>query len=219
MPAPARTWKKRWLPRVLPRRRRGPRLSPEFIGKSSMRPPASQAKSAPTRAAVAVMAQSRLPGWLMGALLVLGTIAVYWPATGCGFVNLDDSINVSGNINVQKGLTWESIKWALFNPVNGGWLPLTVWSHMVVCQVFGMKPWGHHLINVLLHALNAALVFAWLRQMTGATWRSLLVAALFAVHPLRVEAVAWVTERREVLSSCFGLLALMAYARYAEKSV
>jgi hypothetical protein len=94
-----------------------------------------------------------------------------------------------------------------------------VWSHMLVCHVFGVKPWGHHLINVLLHALNVALVFAWLRQMTGATWRSLLVAALFAVHPLRVEAVAWVTERREVLSGCFGLLALMAYVRYAQKAV
>ena len=96
------------------------------------------------------------------------------------------------------------------------WQPLTMWSHMVICQVFGLNPWGHHLANVLLHALNAGLVFALLQQMTGATWRSLLVAALFAVHPLRVEAVAWVTERRDVLSAFFGLLALIAYARYAE---
>src|ERR1035438_4558799 len=115
---------------------------------------ASQTTPGPT--ATTGMAQSRLSVWLMAVLLVLGTIAVYWPATRCGFVNLDDSINVSGNINVQKGLTWESIKWSLFNPVNGGWLPLTVWSHMLACQVFGLKPWGHHLINVLLHDLNAA---------------------------------------------------------------
>ena len=160
--------------------------------------------------------KSQIPWWLMAALLVLGTIALFWPATRCEFVILDDGINVSGNVHVQKGLTWESLKWGLFNPVNNGWLPVTCWSHMLVSQVFGMNPWGHHLINVLLHALNAALVFAWLRQMTGATWRSLLVAALFAVHPLRVEPVAWVTERREVLCACFGLLALMAYARYAQ---
>ena len=160
--------------------------------------------------------KSQIPWWLMAALLVLGTLALYWPATRCGFVNLDDSINVSANVHVQKGLTWVGIKWALFNPVNGGWLPVTAWSHMLVSQVFGIGPWGHHLVNVLLHAINTALVFAWLRQITGATWRSLLVAALFAVHPLRVEAVAWVTERREVLCSFFGLLALMAYARYAQ---
>ena len=82
--------------------------------------------------------------------------------------------------------------------------------------MFGLKPWGHHLTNVVLHALNAGLVFALLQQMTGARWRSLLVAALFAVHPLRVESVAWVTERKDVLSGFFGLLALMAYARYAQ---
>ncbi len=87
---------------------------------------------------------------------------------------------------------------------------------MVVRQVFGLKPWGHHLINVLLHALNAALVFALLQQMTGATWRSLLVAALFAVHPLRVESVAWVAERKDVLGGFFGFLALIAYVRYAK---
>ena len=87
---------------------------------------------------------------------------------------------------------------------------------MVDCQVFGLNPWGHHVTNVLVHALNAGLVFVWLQLMTGATWRSLLVAALFAVHPLRVESVAWVTERKDVLSGFFGLLALIAYARYAE---
>ena len=91
-----------------------------------------------------------------------------------------------------------------------------MWSHMAVCQVFGAKPWGHHLANVLLHALNAGLVFAWLQAMTGARWRSLLVAALFALHPLRVESVAWVAERKDVLAGLFGLLALMAYVRYTE---
>ena len=96
----------------------------------------------------------------------------------------------------------------LRNTVCCNWHPLTVWSHMLDCQLFGLKPWGHHLTSVLLHALNAALVFALLQLMTGATWRSLAVAALFAWHPLRVESVAWVAERKDVLSGFFGLLAL-----------
>ena len=154
--------------------------------------------------------------WLMAMLLVLGIIALYWPATRCGFVNLDDNVNVTDNVHIQKGLTWESIKWAFMNPMATLWQPLTMLSHMAVYQVCGLNPWGHHLANVLLHAFNAGLVFALLRQMTGATWRSLLVAALFAAHPLRVEAVAWVTERRDVLSAFFGLLALIAYVRYAQ---
>jgi protein O-mannosyl-transferase len=160
-------------------------------------------------------ARSRVPAWLMAMLLVLGIIALYWPATRCDFVILDDGINVSGNVYVQKGLTWEGVRRALFNPVNSLWQPVATLSHMAVCQILGLNPWGHHLANALLHAINAALVFAWLRQMTGATWRSLSVAVLFAVHPLKVEPVTWVTERREVLSACFGLLALMAYVRYA----
>jgi protein O-mannosyl-transferase len=160
--------------------------------------------------------KSQILRWLMAMLLVLGTIALYWPATHCGFVNLDDNVNVTDNVHIQKGLTWESIKWAFVNPMATLWQPLTMLSHMAIYQVCGLNPWGHHLANVLLHALNAVLVFAWLQRMTGATWRSLLVAALFAVHPLRVEAVAWVTERRDVLSACFGLLALIAYARYAQ---
>ncbi|MEI7939524.1 MAG: tetratricopeptide repeat protein, partial [Verrucomicrobiota bacterium] len=150
------------------------------------------------------------------AVLVLVTVVLYWPATRCDFLTLDD-LDLTGNSYVLKGLSWESIRWSLFNSVNGGWLPIHTWSHMLAVQVFGLNPWGHHLINVVLHALNAALVFAWLRQMTGATWRSLLVAALFALHPLRVEPVLWVTERREVLCACFGLLALMAYVRYAQR--
>ena len=104
----------------------------------------------------------------------------------------------------------------LVNPVNCNWHPLTVWSHMLDCQLFGLNPWGHHLTSVLLHAVNTGLVFLLLRRLTGALWRSVLVAALFGWHPLHVESVAWVSERKDVLSGFFGLLALMAYARYAE---
>ena len=144
---------------------------------------------------------------------MLVTLALYWPATRCDFSVIDDLILTP---EVVKGLSLESIKWAFLNPVDSLWQPLTALSHMADCQVFGMRPWGHHLTSVLLHALNAGLVFAWLQQMTGAAWRSLMVAALFAFHPLRVEPVVWVDERREVLGACFGLLTLMAYVRYAQ---
>jgi tetratricopeptide (TPR) repeat protein len=168
------------------------------------------------KTSIAAMARTRLATWLMAVLLVLVALALYWRATGYDFVNYDDDAYVTSNVHVQSGLTWERIKWACLNPVAANWHPLTVWSHMLVCQVFGLNPWGHHLTNVLLHALNAGLVFALLQVMTGARWRSLLVAALFAVHPLRVESVAWVAERKDVLSGFFGLLALIAYARYAK---
>ena len=174
----------------------------------------------PQAAALAAQSQianrkSQIPWWLLAAVLVLVTMALYWPATRCDLLVLDD-IDLTANPYVLKGLSLDSIKWSLSNTVNGAWLPIHTWSQMLAVQVFGLNPWGHHLINVLLHALNAALVFAWLQQMTGATWRSLLVAALFAVHPLRVEPVLWVTERREVLCAFFGLLTLIAYVRYAQ---
>jgi protein O-mannosyl-transferase len=152
----------------------------------------------------------------MAVLLVLVTIALYWPATQCDFVNYDDPAYVTENPHVQAGFNWEGVKWGFLNPVHGNWHPLTVWSHMLDCQMFGLKPWGHHLTSVLLHALNAMLVFALFQQMTGARWRSLCVAALFAAHPLRVESVAWVAEHKDMLSVCFGLLALILYIRYAQ---
>ena len=163
------------------------------------------------------MARPCLLVWLMAALLALGTIALYWPATRCDFISFDDDLYVTANAHIQNGLTWESLKWAFFNPVASNWHPLTMLSHMLDCQLYGLNPWGHHLTSILLHALNGALVFTLLQQLTGAMWRSLLVAALFAVHPLRVESVVWVSERKDVLSSSFGLLTLIFYARYARK--
>jgi protein O-mannosyl-transferase len=162
------------------------------------------------------MAKPPFPVWVIAASLALVTAAVYWPATGYDFVSYDDDAYVSANVRVQNGLAWESIRWGLFNPVNCNWHPLTVWSHTLDCQLFGLKPWGHHLTSVLLHAVNTGLVFLLLRGLTGALWRSVLVAALFGWHPLHVESVAWVAEREDVLSGCFGLLALMAYARYVK---
>jgi len=157
---------------------------------SPMRRPVTKSRPAPTGAATLAVARPRFPVWLLAALLLLVTLALYWPATGHDFVNYDDDLHVTSNLHVQSGLTLESMKWAFFNPVNCLWHPITVWSHMLDCQMFGLKPWGHHLTSVLLHALNAILVFVLLQQMTGATLRSLFVAALFAVHPLRVESVA-----------------------------
>lgn len=144
-------------------------------------------------------------------------VALYRPALRCGFINYDDPLYVTANVQVQKGLTWENIKWAFINPVSANWHPLTMLSHMLDCQLYGLKPWGHHLTSLLLHAVNVALVFVLLRQLTGAVWRSFWVAALFAVHPLRVESVAWIAERKDVLSGFFGVLTLILYARYVEQ--
>jgi protein O-mannosyl-transferase len=184
-----------------------------------MHRPATQPKSAPKRAASPVPAPPCLPVWLLAVVLVLLSLAIYWPATRCDFVNYDDNIYLTDNTHVSNGLSLENARWAFGTDYAANWHPVTWLSHMLDCRMFGFNPWGHHLTNVLLHALNAGLVFALLQQMTGAPWRSLLVAALFALHPLRVESVAWVSERKDVLSGFFGLLALMAYAAYAQKSV
>jgi protein O-mannosyl-transferase len=155
----------------------------------------------------------------MAFLLGLMALLVYWPATHCGFINFDDDLYVTANPHVQNGLNFDGIKSAFLNPVASNWHPLTMLSHMLDCQLFGLNPWWPHLVNVLLHSLNSVLVFVLLREMTGAAWRSVSVAALFAFHPLHVESVAWISERKDVLSTFFGLLSLMFYARYARTPV
>ena len=172
-----------------------------------------------TKTAGPIVARSHCPAWLVAVLLALVTIALYWPAMRCDFINFDDPTYVTNNHHVQGGLNWEGVKWAFCNTGQGAyWAPLMWLSHMLACQFFGLNAWGHHLINVLLHAANTALVFLVFQRMTRATWRSLILAALFGWHPLRVESVAWITERKDVLSSFFGLLALYFYARYVQKS-
>jgi tetratricopeptide (TPR) repeat protein len=152
----------------------------------------------------------------IGLLLFTLVLGLFAPAVRNQFVNYDDNLYVTENSRVSSGVTWENLKWACGHPVAANWHPVTMWSHMVDGQLFGLNPQGHHLTSMLLHALNAVLVFVWLQRMTGAMWRSLLVAALFAIHPLRVESVAWVAERKDVLSGCFGLLTLIFYTRYAQ---
>jgi cytochrome c-type biogenesis protein CcmH/NrfG len=181
-----------------------------------MKMPATKFNPAPARVSTPVMARSRFPVWLIAVLLVLVTIAIYWPVTRYDFINLDDSVYVTENPHVQGGLNWEGVEWAFCEPLGCNWHPLTVLSHMLDCQLFGLKPWGHHLVSILLHTLDTVLVFLFLRSMTGAIWRSVLVAALFGLHPLHVESVAWVAERKDVLSTLFWLLTLWAYTKYVE---
>ena len=127
------------------------------------------------------------------------------------FVNLDDDKYVSENEMVAKGLSLHGVEWAFTHPTMYLWTPLTTISHMLDCQLFGMKPAGHHLSNVVLHITSVILLFLVLHKMTGALWRSAFVAAVFAIHPLKVESVAWVAERKDVLSGVFFLLTLGAY--------
>src|SRR5882762_2671643 len=149
------------------------------------------------------------------ALLAILTCAAFWPVLGNGFVNYDDPEYVTENPHVQTGLTARNIRWAFTSQHGGNWHPLTSLSHMVDVQLFGLKAGWHHAVNLLFHVANVALLYLLLQGLTGQTWRSASVAALFAVHPLHVESVAWVAERKDVLSGFFGLLTLMAYAKYA----
>ena len=150
-------------------------------------------------------------------LLVLVVLATFFPAVFCGFTHYDDQDYVTGNAHVQQGLTWAGIKWAFGAVVSSNWHPLTLISHELDCQLFGPKAWGHHLTSLWFHAANAALVFVVFRKLTGAAGRSLIVALLFALHPLRVESVAWVAERKDVLCAFFWLLTMWAYADYVKK--
>jgi tetratricopeptide (TPR) repeat protein len=152
---------------------------------------------------------------LISVFLVIATLGIYSLALPNQFVAFDDQDYVTANTHVQQGLTWASITWAFKTGYAGNWFPLTWLSHILDGQLFGLSPAGHHVTSVILHSANTLLLFLLLRRMTGAQWRSALVAALFALHPLHVESVAWVSERKDVLSSFFFFLTLLAYTRYA----
>lgn len=143
--------------------------------------------------------------------------AVFGQTLGFGFVDYDDPANVSENPDVAGGLSWKGVVWAFTHTQVGHWDPLTTISHMADCEFYGLDPSGHHLTNVILHGVSAIVLFLLVREMTSALWRGGFVAAVFAVHPLRVESVAWVTERKDVLSGLFFLLTLWAYVRYARR--
>jgi len=151
-------------------------------------------------------------------LLAVVTLALYSPAFGHPFIfNYDDDIYVNNNAHVKAGLTWETVRWALTSTESSNWHPVTWLSHALDCVLYGLNPHGHHVTNVLLHVLNVVLLFLLLVRATGAAGRSFLVAALFAVHPFNVESVAWIAERKNVLSTFFFLLTLGAYGWYALK--
>jgi Flp pilus assembly protein TadD len=147
-------------------------------------------------------------------LLVLATVVVYWQVANHDFIHHDDTQYVSENPHVQTGFTRQSLVWAFTTTHAANWHPLTWLSHMLDCQLYDLNPMGHHLTNLLLHLANTLLLFIVLKQMTGAIWRSGLVAALFALHPLHVESVAWVAERKDVLSTFFWLATMWTYGRY-----
>jgi tetratricopeptide (TPR) repeat protein len=150
----------------------------------------------------------------VGVGLAAAVIAVYAPVAAFDFVNFDDDAYVYGNRQVQSGLTWEGIRWAFTSVSYFYWQPLTWISHMIDCEFFGLTPGPHHVVNVVLHILNSTLLFAALRVSTGALWRSAAVAGIFALHQTRVESVAWIAERKDVLAGLFWMLALLAYALY-----
>ena len=148
-------------------------------------------------------------------LLVTAVVAVFHPVLGNDFVNYDDDRYITHNRNVEAGLTRESVAWAFGSLHGANWFPLTRLSWMLDAEIFGIEAWGFHLTNLLLHAANSVLLFLAFLRLTGATWRSAFVAAVFALHPLHVESVAWASERKDMLSGLFFMLTLLAYQAYA----
>src|SRR5438874_6992871 len=156
-------------------------------------------------------------GWLVLAICIF-LAAIVWIVFGqtfhFEFISLDDGPYILKNPQVSRGLTSEGFVWAFTHFHSGNWHPLTWLSHMLDCQLFGLNPGWHHLVNLLLHTATAIVLFLVLRRMTGFVWRSAFVAAIFAIHPLRVESVAWVAERKDILSGLFFVLTLGAYVNY-----
>jgi tetratricopeptide (TPR) repeat protein len=158
-----------------------------------------------------------MPPAIASLLLVAATLAFYNPIIHNQFSGFDDWNYILKNPHVQSGLTWDTVKWSFTTVQIGMWHPLTWLSHALDCQLFHLNPVGHHYTSVLFHAANAVLLFLLFRRATGSPWSSLFVAALFALHPVNVESVAWAAERKTVLSTLFFLLALYAYDRYARE--
>jgi hypothetical protein len=162
---------------------------------------------------------------LICLVLALVTFGIYAPVIRTGpvearydFVNYDDPDYVTSNSHVQAGLTKANIAWAFTTGHASNWHPVTWLSHMVDCQFYGLNPAGHHLTNLLFHVANTLLLFGVLLRMTGGVWRSAGIAAIFAWHPLHVESVAWISERKDVLSAFFWLLTMGAYVKYVRES-
>jgi len=154
---------------------------------------------------------------MFGLLLIAGTLALYNSVRSHDFVNYDDKDYILNNSHVTGGLTWETVRWSLTATEQANWHPLTWLSHALDCQLFGLDAGYHHITSLLLHVLNALLLFLLLQRATAALWRSFLVAAMFAWHPFNVQSVAWAAERKNLLSTLFFLLTIGAYGWYAKK--
>src|SRR6202142_324886 len=166
----------------------------------------------------ALLASPRKRNLAICLLLAVATFALYSPVIGHPFIfNYDDDSYVIDNSHVHAGLVWATATWALTSTEASNWHPMTWLSHALDCELYGLNPAGHHLTNVLFHVLNVVLLFLLLVRATGAVGRSFMVAALFASHPFNVESVAWIAERKNVLSTFFFLLTLGAYGWYALK--
>src|SRR5215471_1533928 len=166
-----------------------------------------------------VIPRSKMRSKIRVIAVCVGIVALIWivfgQTLGHDFVNYDDKTYVYGNTLVQEGITLHGLSRAFVDIQTRNWHPLTLISHMIDCQIFDLKAGGHHLTNVLLHTIAALLLLVWLKNLTAHIWSSAFVAVLFAIHPLRVESVAWIAERKDVLSAVFFFLTLIAYTRYA----
>jgi protein O-mannosyl-transferase len=163
-------------------------------------------------------ARRRRNTWLICLGLALAVLAGYGQVWRAEFISYDDPDYVTANPHVQGGLNWTGFIWALTTGHAGNWHPLTWISHMVDVQLYGMNPAGHHLTSVALHLANSILLFLLLQRMTKTMWPGAMVAALFALHPMHVESVAWISERKDVLSTLFWILSIWAYLRHVEES-
>jgi protein O-mannosyl-transferase len=186
------------------------------VGKSFRRRDAEAQRSNQKSAQRLSVSASKINVWIY-LFLLLATLAVYSQTLHFDFVNFDDPDYITNNPHVRQGITADGIGWALTSGDDANWFPVTRLSHMLDVQLFGLNPGWHHLTNVLFHALATLLLFAFLFRATDARWPSAFVAFVFALHPLHVESVAWVTERKDVLSAFFWFLALWAYVWYAER--
>ena len=163
-------------------------------------------------------AQSTAITIAIAAALIIAILIAFWGIWKNDFINFDDNEYITQNPNIQQGLTSDSIKWAFTTGHAGNWHPLTWLSHMLDCQLFDLNPAGHHTTNLLLHIANTLLLLWALKLMTGKLWPSAFIAALFAIHPLHVESVAWASERKDTLSTFFWMLTMIAYTRYTQTS-
>jgi Tfp pilus assembly protein PilF len=164
-----------------------------------------------------IMTRLKRPDLAISVFLILATAVLFWQLFTHDFVSIDDNVYVTDNPHVQAGVTAESIKWAFTTLYAEFWHPLTWLSLMIDAQIYGSRPGGYHLTNLLLHILNTLLLYFFLRKATGERWQSAFVAALFALHPLHVESVAWIAQRKDLLSTFFWLLALWSYTHFVEQ--